>query len=61
MNIGILGSGTVAQTLGAKLVEVGHDVVLGTRDPGKLNAWVEQVEVRGEQLRMLRRRRMARL
>jgi predicted dinucleotide-binding enzyme len=37
MKIGIIGSGVVAQTLGAKLVELGHDVVLGTRDPSKLD------------------------
>ena len=36
MKIGIIGSGIVAQTLGTKLVELGHDVALGTRDPGKL-------------------------
>ncbi len=29
MKIGIIGSGVVAQTLGTKLVELGHDVVLG--------------------------------
>jgi predicted dinucleotide-binding enzyme len=37
MKVGIIGSGVVAQTLGAKLIELGHDVVLGTRDPGKLD------------------------
>jgi 8-hydroxy-5-deazaflavin:NADPH oxidoreductase len=37
MKIGIIGSGVVAQTLGAKLLELGHDVVLGTRDPAKLD------------------------
>jgi 8-hydroxy-5-deazaflavin:NADPH oxidoreductase len=37
MKIGIIGSGVVAQTLGTKLVELGHDVVLGTRDPKKLD------------------------
>jgi 8-hydroxy-5-deazaflavin:NADPH oxidoreductase len=37
MKIGIIGSGVVAQTLGAKLVELGNDVVLGTRDPAKLD------------------------
>ncbi len=37
MKIGIIGSGVVAQTLGAKLIELGHDVVLGTRDPKKLD------------------------
>ncbi|HUB06724.1 MAG TPA: NAD(P)-binding domain-containing protein [Myxococcales bacterium] len=36
MKIGIIGSGVVGQTLGAKLVALGHDVVLGTRDPKKL-------------------------
>lgn len=43
MRIGILGSGMVGQTVGAKLVELGHDVVIGTRDPGKLSEWIEQV------------------
>ncbi|MGH9323220.1 MAG: NADPH-dependent F420 reductase [Vicinamibacteria bacterium] len=37
MKISIIGSGNVGQTLGAKLVEGGHDVVLGTRSPGKLD------------------------
>jgi len=37
MKIGIIGSGVVAQTLGAKLIEMGHDVVVGTRDPKKLD------------------------
>jgi predicted dinucleotide-binding enzyme len=36
MKIGILGSGVVGQTLGAKLIERGEDVVLGTRSPDKL-------------------------
>jgi len=37
MNIGIIGSGVVGQTLGASLGKSGHDVVLGTRDPKKLD------------------------
>jgi predicted dinucleotide-binding enzyme len=37
MKIGIIGSGVVAQTLGSKLVGLGHDLVLGTRDPNKLD------------------------
>jgi 8-hydroxy-5-deazaflavin:NADPH oxidoreductase len=37
MKIGIIGSGVVAQTLGSKLIELGHDLILGTRDPGKLD------------------------
>ncbi|MCC6476660.1 NAD(P)-binding domain-containing protein [bacterium] len=32
MKIGILGTGMVAQSLAPKLVELGHDVLLGTRD-----------------------------
>ncbi|HET9870008.1 MAG TPA: NAD(P)-binding domain-containing protein, partial [bacterium] len=54
MKIGIIGSGVVGQTLGKKLVELGHDVVLGTRDPkkldekknmaGSLNEWLAAVK-----------------
>lgn len=33
MNIAILGSGMVGQTLAGKLVAIGHEVALGTRDP----------------------------
>jgi predicted dinucleotide-binding enzyme len=54
MKIGIIGSGVVGQTLGAKLVELGHDVALGTRDPkkldekknmaGTLNEWLTKVK-----------------
>lgn len=40
MKIGILGTGIVAQTIGAKLAAEGHAVVLGSRDPGKLGVWV---------------------
>jgi len=36
MKVGILGSGVVGQTIGAKLVERGEDVVLGTRSPTQL-------------------------
>jgi predicted dinucleotide-binding enzyme len=39
MNVGILGSGIVAQTLGAGFLQHGHTVLLGTRDPAKLAAW----------------------
>ena len=36
MRVGIVGSGMVGQTIGAKLAERGEDVVLGTRSPEKL-------------------------
>ncbi len=32
MKIGILGTGIVGQTIGGKLLELGHDVIVGTRD-----------------------------
>lgn len=39
MKIGILGSGGVATTLAAGFIAHGHEVMLGTREPGKLGAW----------------------
>lgn len=43
MQIGVLGSGMVAQTIGQKLAELGHAVKLGTRDPRKLDEWLGKV------------------
>ncbi len=42
MQIGILGSGDVAQALGLGFVKLGHDVKLGSREPGsaKLKVWL---------------------
>lgn len=37
MQIGILGTGIVGQTLGLKLVQLGHSVMIGTRDPSNLD------------------------
>ena len=42
MNVGIIGSGIVAQTLGAGFLRHGHAVMLGTRDPKKLATWQSQ-------------------
>jgi 8-hydroxy-5-deazaflavin:NADPH oxidoreductase len=39
MKIGIVGSGVVAQTLGAGFLKHGHEVALSTRDPAKLEDW----------------------
>jgi len=41
MKIGILGSGSVAQTLGEGLLRHGHGVMLGSSSPDKLGAWVQ--------------------
>lgn len=35
MKIGILGTGTVGRALAARLSELGHEVMIGTRDPVK--------------------------
>lgn len=40
VKVGIIGSGTVARTIGAKLASIGHEVVLGTRDAAKLADWL---------------------
>ncbi len=37
--IGIIGSGVVAQTLGAGFIKHGYEVMLGTRDKTKLAEW----------------------
>ena len=39
MKVGILGSGDVAKSLAAGFLKHGHDVMLGTRTPGKLADW----------------------
>lgn len=45
MRIGVLGTGTVGQTLASKLVELGHDVRMGSRDAAneKAHAWATSV------------------
>ena len=42
MRIGVLGTGAVGQTIATKLVELGHDVRIGSRDAAneKAQAWV---------------------
>jgi predicted dinucleotide-binding enzyme len=49
MKIGILGSGMVGQTIGEKLVTLGHEVKLGSREQGneKALAWVQKVGTKG--------------
>jgi len=45
MRIGVLGTGTVGQTLGTRLVGLGHDVTMGSRTGGTSAAlaWVDSV------------------
>jgi 8-hydroxy-5-deazaflavin:NADPH oxidoreductase len=42
MNIGIIGSGAVAKSLGEGFLKHGHSVMLGSRDPAKLAAWASK-------------------
>ena len=44
MDIGILGTGMVGQTIGSKLVQLGHNVMLGSRSPDNPNAltWAKE-------------------
>jgi predicted dinucleotide-binding enzyme len=42
MKVGILGSGDVGKTLGAGFASLGHEVKIGSREPGKLKDWVEK-------------------
>ena len=53
MKVGIIGSGMVGQTIGKKLVELGYDVAIGTRNPqqttekkgwaGSLQEWLDSL------------------
>jgi predicted dinucleotide-binding enzyme len=44
MNIGVLGTGVVGQTIGSKLVQLGHEVMMGSRDEANPKAviWTKQ-------------------
>lgn len=41
MKVGILGSGSVGQTLAAGFLQHGHQVMVGTREPEKLSSWMK--------------------
>jgi 8-hydroxy-5-deazaflavin:NADPH oxidoreductase len=47
MKVGVLGSGDVGRSLGRGFVRHGHEAMLGSRTPAKLNDWVEEVGERG--------------
>src|ERR1044072_397849 len=38
MNIAVLGTGVTGQTIASKLVRLGHEVMMGSRDPAHPNA-----------------------
>jgi len=42
MQVGILGSGAVAQALAGGFLKHGHEVAIGTREPAKLADWAKQ-------------------
>src|SRR4029079_13967552 len=46
MNVGILGSGVVAQTLGRGFIDRGLSVMSGTREPAKLQDWAKQAKAK---------------
>jgi predicted dinucleotide-binding enzyme len=43
MKVGIIGSGSVAQALGRGFAARGDAVMLGSRSPGKLEEWIEEL------------------
>jgi predicted dinucleotide-binding enzyme len=49
VRIGVLGTGTVGRTIGSKLVELGHEVTMGSRSPDgeALLEWVGEAGERG--------------
>ena len=51
MRLGILGTGGVGQTIGTRLVQLGHDVMLGSRSATNEKAanWVSENSPRGKQ------------
>jgi predicted dinucleotide-binding enzyme len=44
MKIGVLGTGIVGQTLGSKIVQLGHEVMMGSRDAANIKAttWAKE-------------------
>lgn len=50
MHHAVLGTGTVGRTLAARLVELGHDVRLGTRDPGATRSRQDWADIPGVEL-----------
>lgn len=47
MKVGILGSGIVGQTLADGFIKHGHQVKIGTSNPGKLKDWLSNAGTKG--------------
>jgi predicted dinucleotide-binding enzyme len=41
LRIGVLGSGPAGRTLGTGFLGRGHQVMIGSRDPAKLQGWLD--------------------
>ena len=48
LNIGVLGSGTAGRTLARGFLDRGHPVMIGSRDPSKLQDWLEVAGTRDQ-------------
>src|SRR4051794_28188818 len=42
MKVGILGTGDVGKHLGKAFIDLGHDVMMGSREPQKAQAWAKE-------------------
>jgi hypothetical protein len=42
MKVAVLGTGGVGQTLASGFLKHGHEVMIGTREPAKLAAWIQE-------------------
>jgi 8-hydroxy-5-deazaflavin:NADPH oxidoreductase len=47
MRVGVLGSGDVGRALGTGFVRHGHEAMIGSRTPAKLDDWVDDAGERG--------------
>jgi predicted dinucleotide-binding enzyme len=48
MKIGVLGSGVVGEALANGFLKKGHEVMRGSREPGKLAAWKDQAGAKAQ-------------
>lgn len=48
LKVGVIGSGQVAQVLANGFLKYGHTVMMGTREPSKLNEWLKKSMGKGK-------------